>query len=163
MLIDLPSLSGSEVVDYEGDGTKSTVSLVQRGVNPSTATTEDVNLPVTRQVSNEAGVLVDAPATGAVAEVVDDCLDGRESSISGVAAKEDVVFAESYDIWTAISCGVTEEAKVALEAPTSSGVAEVVDGDVGGIEFRNAIVLGYKDSAITKSDNVASPDASNVT
>ena len=162
VLVDLPPLSGSEVVDRERDGTKSAVSLVQGGVNSSTATTEDVNLPVTRQISNEAGVLVDAPAAGAVAEVFDNALYRRESSVSVVAAEEDGIFAESYDVLTAVSCGVAKEAKVAIEAPTSSGVAEVLDGDGCGIEFRIAVVPGDKDSAIPKSDNVAPPDVSDV-
>ena len=60
-------------------------------------------------------------STRAVAEV-DDRLGGRENSVSVAVANEDVFLAESYDIWTAISCGVTHEAQVTIEAPTESSV-----------------------------------------
>jgi hypothetical protein len=53
---------------------------------------------------------------------------------------------------------------VAVEAPTPSvlTVAEVVDRNVGGLECCIAAVLGNNDSGVPKSNNVASPGASNV-
>ena len=107
-------------------------------------------------------MLIDAPSTRAVAEVVDNGLDGRQGSVPVVAADEDAVFAESYNVRTAVSCDVTEEGQVAVEAPTFGVVAEVGECNVGVIEPRVAIVLGNKDSTVPKSNNVASPDASNV-
>ena len=158
----LPSLVGPVVGDREGSGTESAVPFVQRDVYSSTAITNDVDLSITSQVSEEAGVLRDTPAR-AVAEIVDDGLGGREGSVPVVAANEHVVLAESYDVWTTISGGVTDEAQVSIEAPTSSVVAEVLDSEVGGIEFRIAIVPRDEDSGIPKSNNVASSDSSNVT
>ena len=162
VLVDLPSLSGPEVVDHQVDRTKSTASRVQRGVYSSTATPNNVDLSVAGQVSDEAGVLIDAPATRAVAEVVDDGLGGCEGSVPIVAADEDVALAESYDIHTAVAYDVAHEAEVAIEAPTPSVVAEIGERNVGGIEFCVAVVLGDENSAIPKSNNVASSDASNV-
>ena len=79
-------------------------------------------------------------------------------------AHEDVVFTESYDIGETISSGVAEEAKVTFEAPTSSvgAVTEVRECDVGGLEVGIAVVPGSDYSAIPKSNDVASPDSSNV-
>jgi hypothetical protein len=73
-----------------------------------------------------------------------------------------VVLAESYDVFAPVSCGVTEEAQVAVEAPTSVVVAEVGDRKVGVLEFCVAVVLGNEDSGVPESDDVASAGASNV-
>ena len=161
MSVDHPPLSVSEVSGSVSDGTKSTVPFVQRDGYSISAKTDDVDLPVTSQVCDEAGVLIDAPATYTAAELVDDALGGRESSIPVVATNVNPDLAESYDVWTAISSGVTEKAQVALEAPTRV-VAEVGSRDVGLIEFRIAIVPGDNDSAVPKSNNVASSGVSNV-
>jgi hypothetical protein len=107
-------------------------------------------------------VLINAPATCTVAEVVDDRLYRSKCPVAIVAADEDMALAESYDIRKAISCGIPKEAEVAIEAPTSSSVTEVVERDVDGIEGRIAIVPGNNDTTFPKSDNVASPDASNI-
>lgn len=162
VLVNLPSLSGSEVVDDEFDGTKSAVSVVQRGVDSCATTADDVYLPIAGQVGNEARVLLHAPATSAVAEIVDDRLHGGERPVAVVAADEDVVLAESYDVGFAISRDVAEEAEVALETPTASIVAEVIERDVGRLEIQIAIVPRNDDSAVSKSDDVASADASNI-
>ena len=106
VLGNLPSLSGSEVVDHQVDRAKRTVPFVQRGVYSSTITTNNVDLSVAGKVSDEAGALIDAPATCAVAEVVDDGLDGCEGPVPVVAADEDVVLAESYDVGTVMFGGV---------------------------------------------------------
>jgi len=51
---------------------------------------------------------------------------------------------------------------VAIKAPTSCIVPEVIEGDVDGIESRIAVIPGDDDTPISKSDDVASADASNV-
>ena len=76
-------------------------------------------------------MLIEAPAIGGAAEAVDDGLCGHERSLSGVAANEDVILTKSYDVWTAITRAVTEEAGVAIEAPNSSVEAEVREHSVG--------------------------------
>lgn len=162
VLVDLPSLIGSEVVDDAGDRTKFITSLVQGDIDSGSATAYDIHLPVARQVGDEARVLVNAPATGAVAEVVDDGLDGGKCTVVLVDAYEDMAFTESYDIGETIPCGVAEEAKVTIEAPTPSLVTEVLDRVVDGSEVRIAIVPGNEYSAIPKSDNVAPSDFSNI-
>lgn len=162
MLVDLPSLGDSEVVDSEGDGAEGTGSVVQRNVRPGVTETNDVNSPITCQVRNETGVLIDAPATRAIGEVVDDGLDGCKSSVSVVATKEDMVLAESDDIRTAISCSVTEEAEVTIEAPTSSVVAEVVECEGRGTEVSPSVVLGNEDTTVSEPDNVGSSSVPNI-
>ena len=162
-VVEIPPMIDPELVEHESDGTKTTVFTVQGDEHPSVAKTNDIDHPVARQVCDEAGVLIDTPlTTRAVAEVVDDGLDGRECSVPIVAADVDVFLAKPYDVWKAISCGVTHEAQVAIGAPTSSVVAEVGERDVAGVEFQAAVVLGNNDSAIPKPDNVAPSDASNV-
>ena len=139
MLIGLPSLSNSKVVDDDVYGPKSTISFVQRNVYSSGTATNDVNLPITGQVCDEAGVLLDEPATCFVAEVVDDGLRRREGSISVIAANVDLTVAKSYDIWKAVSGDVAEEAQVTVETPTLR-ITERVERDVRGIELRIAVV-----------------------
>ena len=122
--------------------------------------TSTLLLPV--KSATKRGVLIDEPTTRAVAEVVDDGLGGREGSVPVVAADICVFLAESYNVWKAISCGVTHEAQVAIEVPTSSGVAEVGEREVAGAEFHEVLVPGNNDSTVPKSDNVGSSEASKV-
>ena len=161
MLVDLPSLIDSKIVDNELCPSKNPISLVQRNVHASITATDYIDPPVSGQVCDETGVSINAPAIRAVAEGVDDGLSGRESSVSVVTANEDAMLSEPYDIWKAISGDVTKEAQVAVEAPTSSDV-EGIERCISGTELTIAIVLGNNDPTVSKSYNVASTDASNV-
>ena len=107
-------------------------------------------------------MFIDAPATCAVAEVVDDGLRRGEGPVAIVAGHENIVLAESYDIGKRISCGVTEETEVAIKAPTSCTVSEVIDGDVDGIKGGIAVISGDEDTTISESYDVASADTSNI-
>jgi hypothetical protein len=66
-----------------------------------------------------------------------------------------VLLTKSDDVEKAVACGVAKEAEVAIEAPTSGGVTEVVERDVGVLELRTPNVLGNGNSSIPKADDVA--------
>ena len=69
-------------------------------------------------------MLINAPAARTVAEVVDDGMGGCEGFIPVVAANGDVILVELYNVWKAVSGGVTEEVQFVIEAPISSVVGE---------------------------------------
>jgi hypothetical protein len=90
------------------------------------STTNDVRPSITRQVSYEARVDTDLPATGADAEVVDDGSRWRERPIAIVATDEDMLLAEPNDVEKSVSCNIGEETKMTVEAPTTGVVTKVV-------------------------------------
>ena len=126
MLVNLPSLCSSEVVDNQVDRPKSAAAVIQRCPASGTSATNDVCPSISGQIGHEAGVNADLPSSSADAEIVDDGLRWGKSPIPVVAPNKNMTFAETNDIKTSISCDVGEETKMAVEAPTTSVVAEVV-------------------------------------
>jgi len=106
VLVNLPSLCSSEVVDDQVDRPKSTAAVVQRHPTSGTSATNDVGRSVPGQICYKAGVNTNLPTSSADAEVADDRLCWRKSPIAVVAPDKDVVFAETNDIETPVSGNV---------------------------------------------------------
>ena len=126
VLVNLPSLCSSEVVDDQVDRPKTAAAVVQRRPASGTSTTNDVSSSVSGQIGHEAGVNANLPSSGADAEVVDDGLRRGKSPIPVVARDKNMTFAETNDIETPVSCDVSKETEMTVEAPTTSVIAEVV-------------------------------------
>ena len=129
----------------------------------SATAANDIDPPITRQVCNEAGVSINVPARRARAEVDGD-MWGPKGSISFVAANVNIMRPKSYDIWKSISCSVTKEAGMVIEAPTPtvSAVAKTVERSVGRFENPSALFSRNEDTIIPKSNNVTPSNTSDV-
>ena len=71
----------AEVVDYARDRAEAAVRLGERHIHPGVAESDDVGAAIAGDVDDEARVLVDAPAAGVVAEVVDYARDRAEAAV----------------------------------------------------------------------------------
>jgi hypothetical protein len=76
-------------------------------------------------------MFVDTPITRQQPEIAQDEVRGPKR-VSFVTSDEDTGVAEAYDITQAVAGGVTHEADVLFDAPTSGVVAEIGDGEGGG-------------------------------
>jgi len=107
-------------------------------------------------------MLVDAPASCTIAEVIDNSLAGGESSIPIVATDQHVILSEADDIESSIARDVSEEAKVSIKPPASAVVPKVADSKFGLAEIPISIVGGNKDPSVAKANDVASADVPDV-
>ena len=73
-----------------------------------------------------------------------------------------MAFPETNDIEKPVSCDVSKETKVAVEAPTTSAVVEVVQSESARAEVSVAIVSGDKDSRFPKTDDISSTNVPDV-
>jgi hypothetical protein len=133
-LVNLPSLCSSELVDDQVDRPKSATAVVQRRPASGISATNDVGLSIPGQVRYKAGVNANLPSSSAKAEVAEDGLHWGKGPIAIVARNKDVVFAETNDIETPVSCNVSKETEMTVQAPTTSIVAEVVQSEGGRAE-----------------------------
>src|SRR5205823_5676700 len=82
VLVDAPAAAVvAEVVDHELWRAECAVRSCLRDVDAGITEADDVRSPVAGGVGQEAGMLVHAPAPGAVAEVVHDELRGAECAV----------------------------------------------------------------------------------
>ena len=162
VLVNLPSLCSSEVVEDQVDRPKSTSVVVQRRPASGTSATNDLSSSFPSQSGHEAGVKANLLSSSADADVVDDGLRWRKSLIAVVATDKDVAFPETNDIEKPVSCDVSKETKVAVEAPTTSAVVEVVQSESARAEVSVAIVSGDKDSRFPKTDDISSANVPDV-
>jgi len=107
-------------------------------------------------------MLVDAPSTCTVAEVVDNSLAGGESSIAIVATDQHVILSESDNIESSIARDVSEETKVTIKPPASAVVPKVADSEFGLAEIPIAIIGRNKDPSVAEANDVASADVPDV-
>ena len=110
-------------------------------VDAGVAEADDVGAAVTGGVGEEPRVLVDPPAAGVVAEVVDDELDGARRCRRLGARDIDAGVAEADDVGAAVAGGVGQEPRVPVDAPAAGVVAEVVDGQLDGPKVPSAWAL----------------------
>src|SRR5262249_20620633 len=120
------------VVDARADDARpglfrTRVAFIARDVDPGVSEADDVRAAVARDVDDEARVLVDTPASGDVAEVVDDPLRRLEGAVAVVARDVDPGVTEADDVRAAVARHVDDEARVLVDTPASGDVAEVVD------------------------------------
>ena len=134
VLVNLPSLCSSKVLDDQFDWPKSAAAVIQRRQASGTSATNDVCPSVSGQIGHEAGVNANLPSSSTDAEVVDDGFRSSKSPISVVAPDKDMFFPKTNDIETSVSCDVGEETKMTVEAPTTSFVAEVVQSEGAAAE-----------------------------
>jgi hypothetical protein len=129
VLVNLPSLCSSKVVDDQIDRPKRAAAVVQRRPTSGTSATNDVGPSIPGQICYEAGVNANLPPSSADAEVVDDSLHWGKSPIAIVATDKDVIFAETNDVKASVSCNVGKETEMTVEAPTTSVVTEVIQSE----------------------------------
>jgi len=133
VLVSLPSLCSSEVPDDQVDRPKSAAAVIQRHPASGTSYTHDVSRSVPSQIGYKAGVKANLPPSSADAEIVDDGLCWGKSPIAIVTRDKHLVFSETNDVETSISCDVSKETEMTVETPTRV-VAEVVQREGGRAE-----------------------------
>jgi len=162
VFIHLPTLCCTKVVDHLVDRPERSTTVVQRRVNSSIATSNNIGPSIACQIGDETWVLVDSPAPCTVAEVVDNRAAGGESAVTVVATDEHVIFAKTDDIESSIARDVSEEAKVSIKPPASAVIPKVVDSECGFAEIPITVVGGDEDSSVAEANNIASADVPDV-
>jgi len=162
VFVHLPTLGRTKVVDDPVDRAERSTAVVQRCINSSITTSNDIGPSIARQIGDETWMLVDAPPPCTVAEVVNNSSTGGESSIAIVATDQHVILSEADDIESSIAHDVSEEAKVSIKPPASAIVSKVGDNEFGLAETPIAVVVGNEDSIVAKSNDIASADVPDV-
>jgi len=162
VFVHLPTLSRTKVVDDPVDRAEGSTTVVQRRINSSITTSNDIGPPIARQIGDETWVLVDAPSPCTVAEVLDNSLAGGESAVAIVATDQDVILSEADDIESSIARDISKEAKMTIKPPASAVVPKVADSEFGLAETAIAVVVGNKDSGVAEANDIASPDVPDV-
>jgi hypothetical protein len=100
------------------------------------------------------GVALDAPAAGVVAEVVDHPLDRPEAAVAVAERDVDAGAPEADDVGPPVAGDVGEEAGVALDAPATGVVAEVVDHPLDPLGAAVAVAERHVDADAPEADDV---------
>ena len=162
MFVHLLTLGRTKVVDHLFDRPERSTTVIQRCVNSSITATNDIGPSIACQIRDKTWMLVDAPASCTIAEVIDNSLAGGESSIAIVATDQHVILSESDNIESSIARDVSEETKVTIKPPASAVVPKVADSEFGLAEIPIAIVGGNKDPSVAEANDVASADVPDV-
>ncbi len=132
-------------------------------VDAGVAEADDVGAAVAGDVGEQAWVLVDAPAAGLVAEVVEDELGGREGAVAVAERDVDAGVAEADDVGAPVAGDVGQEAWVFVDLPAAGVEAEVVEhGD--GLELEAAVAVAEcdVDAGVAEADDVGAAVAGDV-
>src|SRR5438552_3809610 len=88
------------------------IAGVERHPDPSIAKADNVGAPVAGQVGQEAWVLLDAPAAGVIAEVIDHQLRRLEGAVAIIERYPDPGIAKADDVGPPVAGQVGQEARV---------------------------------------------------
>ena len=126
MLVDPPAARiVAEIVDDELERAERAVGLGARDIDPGIAEAHDVGPTVARRVRHETRMPLDPPAAGVVAEIGDDELGCLEAAVGLGARNPDPGIAEADDIGAAVAAGVGHDARMAVDPPAASVIAEI--------------------------------------
>ena len=153
VLADLPSLTRAELVEYELGWLERAVSIVVRNPHARGTETDNVATHVTSKVGNITRVPVNPPSLIG-SEIFDDEIDRTEFIVALVQRGRDPPCTAAYDVHPAVACQVGNKARVLLNTPVASAVAEVVDDGRPGGKCAVTQIAGDEDMCLTESYDI---------
>src|SRR5918994_2189700 len=131
------------------------VAVVDRDPDPVVSEAHDVRATVARQVGEEAGMLLDTPASIVVSEGAKDQLWCLKAFVAVVERGPDPVVSEAHDVRAAVARQISEEAGMPLDTPAPGDIAEaIIDNLLHRLEGTVAVVERDVDPVVSEAHDV---------
>lgn len=99
-------------------------------------------------------MVLDAPAAGSVAKVINNPADRAEGSVPIIDRYIHAGVAKADDIGPSVTSQIGEETGMVFYAPAAGGVAKIIDHSLNGTEAAVAVIQCYIDAGIAETDNI---------